>query len=325
MIILNQKSGDIRVQKITPSNVNIRAIELILSEYVGEALATNLAQMYISLIAGRNDMLIIEKNSEVNELEDCFGVHLKTCDEFKKFKDALRSAGLKEEKAYQCAISTFMAPEDFETVHNNLMRKKKEELEVAQRIASEPPTWIPNGYKHIGGNMLTGIVIADKYGNEFTYIPYMDIYVSRYEISEGEYGWGRSVAGEKAWVNIKYKRALKVAKEFDPNSNSDLLTSISRIKESVFRKTGIEFPGVVYNGKVELRTGAMPENMIYNIDCLVGNHYCILKSKNPRQHVRVGGTAYIKKHDDYFIYEDEHEFTNVPNNATGFRICLSRD
>lgn len=324
MIILNQKSGDIRVKKITPLNVNIRAIELIISEYVGEAIAMNFAQMYISLIAGRSDMLIIEKDSEVYELEDCFGVHLKPCDEFTKFEHALRSAGLKDEKAYQCAISAFMAPEDFETVQNNLMRKRKEKLEASQRIASEPPTWIPNGYKHIGGNMLTGIVIADKYGNEFTYIPYMDIYVSRYEISEGEYGWGRSVAGEKAWVNIKYKQALKVAKEFDPNSNSDLLSSISAIKESISRKTGIEFPRVVYSGKVELRTGAMPENMIYNIDCLVGNHYCILKSKYPRQQVRVGGSAYIKKNDD-FIYHDEQEFTNVPNNVTGFRICLSRD
>ena len=57
--------------------------------------------------------------------------------------------------------------------------------EVAS-IAYSGPKWIPKNCKHLTGDINSGYVVVDPYGNEFVYIPSLNKYLSRDYISLGK-------------------------------------------------------------------------------------------------------------------------------------------
>ena len=318
MIILKDNGRNIRIKKIIPCNVEPEDVICIFSKYVDKALATGLSSIYKSAI-GDEEFVILEKESKIYELNlRNSPPDFKESEKFKKMMTVLETSGLDTNESLKCISEVFFAEENAEADR----KKKLEEKARIEKIAKELPTWLPKGYKYLTGNMYTGIVIVDQYGNEFTYVPYLEIYVSRYEISLDKDGYASSIPDRKAWVNVKYKDALAAAENFDPTNKSDLLTSITEITEAITKKTGKDYPRIVYNGSVELRTGAMPENMVYNIDCLIGNHYCMLKGLNSNNDFEAYGTAYTKDSTD-IMYNAAISFKKKRPDI-GFRICLRR-
>lgn len=307
MIFLNGLHNNVRIKKVSPCDVEAEDITVIFSKYVEPTLAGGLAAIYKSII-GNQEFLILgdaQKIYEVSFNED--KPELKVSEKFEKMMTVLTTAGLDEAQSLTCIFEIFFADEGTESA-----RKKK--------ICKEKPAWMPSGYKYLTGDMYTGFVIVDDCGNEFTYVPYMDIYVSRYEISLNKNHTIASIPDKNAWVNVSYKEAYKAAKNFDPENKSDLLDSVKQIIEAISKKTGKEYPRVVYSGNVELKTGVMPENMLYNIDCLVGNHYCIIKTDSSGHYKHAFGASYktFRK-----IIGDSCSFSS-PSPEVGFRICLRR-
>lgn len=244
---------------------------------------------------------------------------------FKKMIEVLRASGMTEDTAYECATSVFFAKEEAEEYR----KKAADEKARINSIAQEKLPWMPAGYMYYTGNMYEGIVIADKYGNQFTYVPYLDIYVSRYEISKGNNGYPASVPDRRAWVNVSYKEAYNAAKSFDPSANSNLLTAgiCKRIMRAITQKTQIDNHIILrcLTG-IEFRTGASPQSMIYNIDCLVGNHYCMLLSEKHSKKVPVYGTSYKTGNENILsILANGVDYMAVPSKEIGFRICLRRN
>lgn len=319
MIILKENDRDIRIKKVIPCNVEPEDVISIFSKYVDKTLAAGLASIYKSAI-GDEEFVILENESKIYELNFKYGSpSFDESEIFKKMMTVLETGGLSNKNALKCISEVFFAKENAEADR----KKKLAEKARIEEIANEMLTWMPKGYKYLTGNMYTGIVIVDEYGNEFTYVPYVDIYVSRYEISLDKDGYVSSIPDRKAWVNMKYKEALAAAEDFDPKNKSGLLKSVKKIREAIIRKTGNDYPEVVYAGNVELRTGAMKENMIYNIDCLVGNHYCILESADPRHDTRIYGTSYEEK-EGFIRYKAQMLTLSKHRPDTGFRICLRR-
>lgn len=318
MISLKDKDRDIRIKKIIPCNVDASDLICIFSKYVDKTVATGLASLYKGAI-GNEEFVILETDSKIYELNFNYGSpHFDESKKFEKLMTILMTSGLNEKDSFKCISEVFFADVNAEAER----RRQLEERSRIEKIAKEVPTWMPKGYKYLTGNMYTGIVIVDEYGNEFTYVPYLEIYVSRYEISLDKDGYASSMPDRKAWVNVKYKEAYNAAINFDPSNKSNLLKSIETIREAVVRKTGNEYPKIVYSGRVELRTGAIPENMIYNIDCLIGNHYCMLQSSDSRHGARAYGCSY--KSDRFELLYDMGITFDKPMSDLGFRICLRR-
>lgn len=319
MITLKKSRGKIRIKKIVPANESISDVYTIFSKYTDETLAKGLAAIYKKAI-GTEEFVILENNSVVYELSFNYGSPgFEKCEAFKKMIDVLTASGMTVDTAYECASAVFFAKEDA----NEHMKKVVEEIARKNAIAQERLPWIPAGYRYYTGNMYEGIVIADKYGNQFTYVPYLDIYVSRYEISRDEDGYAASVPDRIPWVNVSYKDAYNAAIKFDPSANSDLLTStiVNAIGESIFNKTGKRPSLSFYTGTAPIRTGAIPQNMVYNIDCFIGNHYCMLKTKSARKSVKVFGSSYYSN----LHYDEFNDYKTVPSKEVGFRICLKRN
>lgn len=311
MIIFKDRDRDVRVKKVVPCDVEAEDITVIFSKYVEPSLAGGLAAIYKSVI-GNQEFIILKDNGKIYELsfnED--KPEIEVSEKFEKMMTVLTTTGLNEMQSLGCIFDVFFANEVADSG-----RKKK--------LSNEKPTWMPSGYKYLTGDMYTGFVIVDDCGNEFTYVPYMDIYVSRYEISLNKNHTIASLPEKDAWVNVKYKEAYNAAKNFDPKNKSDLLDSVEQIVEAISKKTGKKYPETVYCGNVELKTGSMPENMLYNIDCLVGNHYCILKSK---KNVYSSTYAYGKSYKDgkkYMLFHGDMMAFSRPSPDIGFRICLRR-
>lgn len=320
MINLRSEDRNIRIKKIIPSNVEPEDVISIFSKYVDQALATGLASIYKSAI-GNTEFVIFETESKVYELEFNYGgPRLKESKKFERLMTVLMTSGMNKETAFKCISEVFFAEENAEADRKEKLAEKAR----IDRIAKEMPTWMPKGYKYLTGNMYEGLVVVDQYGNQFTYVPYLEIYVSRYEISLDSEGYVSSLPDKKAWVNMKYKDAYEAATKFDPANKSDLLTSVEKIWEAIERKTEKKSTfHVVYDGTVEIRTGAIPENMRYNIDCLVGNHYCILKSANPGNRASAYGLSYIKEKYDFRCFPSSVTL-DKPRKDVGFRICLRR-
>ena len=321
MINLKHEGKDIRIKKINPTQVNIQDAVLILSKYYNQSISQYLANIYMKVI-GYEEFVVLKKDSTIYELSFSSSgcINFEKSEKFNNLLKVLLQGSLSEDSAYKCAVALFFLEE------NAVLERKRisQEQERIQCTARELPTWMPVGYKYVTGNMYEGIVIEDDYGNQFTYIPYMEIYISRYEISLNEYGRPVSLPDRKPWVNMSYKEAEKAAREFDPVYNSGLLTSMKNVMESINKKTGIRYPFEVYHGHVELRTGAIPQNMIYNIDCLSGNHYCILQMKQKRnKNFKVAGYSYRKIRDE--IWDRGISYIPLPSKYAGIRICLRRD
>lgn len=213
------------------------------------------------------------------------------------------------------------------------MMDNKNENRLEERI------WIPNGFKYWEGDLDTGFVVKDKDGNQFVYLPEMDQYISRYEISKGKHGVPKSVSGRKPWVSLNYYDARKVARFFSVrysewNSDyddefgfkydeftSDLIDDWDKIADELLRKTGkksIPTEGTYKDG--EVLTGKNPELMIYNIDALVGENWCWTNKKSEifedfRENIIAGGLGENRKESISIT----KKYSNV-----GFRIILKR-
>lgn len=321
MITFKENDEIVRINKIDPCQLDIKDVFLVVSKYADETTAMDIAKSFMTML-GYNDIVFIQRETRVYELS--FPDWLCSVSESKKYqklKELLLEKGINCDVINECAISLLFLDDKTIQMENE---KIKREQEKNSSIAREMPSWMPANFKYLMGNMYDGIVITDQYGNQFTYIPYLEIYVSRYEISLNDYGVPASVPGRRAWVNVDYKTALKAATEFSALNNSDLLTNVNDIMEAIRRKTGKSVPDIVYEGNIELRTGAMSENMIYNIDCLSGNHFCMMKtSNNYRKSALVHGQSYKIK--DVAYYQNYIERREVPSRQVGFRICLKKE
>lgn len=225
------------------------------------------------------------------------------------------------------------------------MTNNKNEKRLEERI------WIPNGFKYWEGDLDTGFVVKDKDGNQFVYLPEMDQYISRYEISKGKYGVPKSVSGRKPWVSLNYYDARKVAQffsvlyyewksEYEDNADfnheeftSDLIDDWGKIADELLRKTGKKSISIEVTYKTgQVLTGEIPELMIYNIDALVGANWCWtnevrMEIENFRENIIAGGAS-----DRYINGEIMKRLINTtdmaPSNRSfsnvAFRIVLKR-
>ena len=296
-----------RIIKLNPNETNVERLVTVLLKYCDSFTADRIATTFITQLYNDNDILLIvfDRNRIYEYSERVLSHHFIESEFIKTIGRILEANGIKNPN---CLVELL-----FTAGYTN-----ETDAEISKRksaIRMEQPSWIPIGYQHIEGDMLTGYVISDVYGNEFTYIPYLEEYISRYEISKDVFGKPASIAGQKVWTNISYKQAMKVARNFDPLAHSDLLEDISKIGEAIKQKSGIHYPEDVYKGRLYLRTGAIPENMIYNIDCLTGNYRCITHQYKTNSICDcIDGKSY---------YEDDNDDDiKLPNKYYGFRIRL---
>lgn len=183
------------------------------------------------------------------------------------------------------------------------------------------------------------------------YLPEMDQYISRYEISKGKYGAPKSISGRKPWVSLNYYDARKVAQFFSVrysewNSDyddefgfkydeftSDLIDDWGKIADELLRKTGKKsIPIEVTYKNGEVLTGENPELMLYNIDALVGKNYCwtnesVLEIENFRENIIAGGENIVcinGKKMEIPISRTDMVPSNESFSNVAFRVVLKR-
>lgn len=291
-------------------------IEDVLLEYVGRRTAKDIIDA-VTDIVGDDNVVVAEVNETLYKLILINGVP--SFEEYNIKKDvvnALMENGFTEADAIECAEALFAT----ETTKNATISK---------------PDWIPAGFEYFTGDLETGYVVKDKKGNEFTYCPATDEYISRYEISMGDDGAPMSIPGKDAWVSITQEEAKKLAKSFSADGTSNLIGNSEWDKLCEFLSTNkidraLVFDdstsiGAYYNNGGEVRTGENSNFMIYNIDCLAGNHWCITNDIiNQNGYVVLRGGSYnfngynLPLASSNFINPD-CSFYNV-----GFRIVLKK-
>lgn len=200
---------------------------------------------------------------------------------------------------------------------------------------SKEPLWIPKGFEYYTGDLETGYVVKDKKGNEFTYMPATCEYISRYEISKGDDGvTPMSVPGRPAWTCITPDEAKKVARSFAPDYNSDLIKDYNdwgKMCEFLSTKIGKSLVydnstpiGAYHNNGGEVNTGDNPAFMIYNIDCLAGNHWCITNQRNEELYTVIcGGSCADFGFHEPMMSHDSILYIRSDCNIS-FRIVLKR-
>ena len=272
-------------------------------------------------LLGEKEYVFVIKDSEIYELSIINGkpvIHESQLFQFMVFN--LRKVCDRGNYTVEIAKQVLLSC-DSDRLARQVKTKKREQMKV----------WRPRGYTHVEGDIYSGYVIADKKGNQFVFIPYLDIYISRYEISQGPSGEARSVPNARAWTNLTYKQAEKAAKKFDPNYNSslvpslnDVVSAIRQLIDSSYVNHKIRF---MYNGNVEIKTGAYPSSMGYNIDCLFGNHYCMIELPNVSKDKsgKVHGFSYRSERKSCYPNEGIEAYITIPSKEVGFRICLKRD
>lgn len=321
MIYFKGDYGEVyRFMKVNPSDFTPETLIGSFPQYVTRERALALAKLFLTILRYEESVFLIEKTKgKVYQFTSYYDIP--TFKESEIFSDIVnafrRETNYSYENALNCALMVLLACEDVTSA-------KKSATKYVEKLREEEekkPQWIPLGYHHVTGNMKTGYVVADSSGNEFTYIPYIDIYISRYEISRNSSGDPRSIPGMKAWVNLKYNEALEAAENFDPRNKSSLLRSLKAVQGAIEMATGIS--GIRrclgYDGRIEIKTGSMSNCMYYNVDCLTGNHYCMLKTeKILNKGKKIGGSSYAYDPDEYSVKP------KAPSREIGFRICLTR-
>ncbi len=257
-------------------------IEDVLLEYVGRRTAKDIIDA-VTDIVGDDNVVVAEVNETLYKLILINGVpSFEECNIKKDVVNALMENGFTEADAIECAEALFAT----ETTKNATISK---------------PDWIPAGFEYFTGDLETGYVVKDKQGNQFTYCPETNEYISRYEISMGDDGAPMSIPGKYAWVSITQEEAKKLAKSFSADGTSNLIGNSEWNKLCEFLSTKIYRAlvfddstsiGAYYNNGGEVRTGENPNFMIYNIDCLAGNHWCITNDINPKGYVVLRGGSY---------------------------------
>lgn len=205
--------------------------------------------------------------------------------------------------------------------------------ECVEALFVSRPDWIPAGFKYHTGDLETGYVVKDKKGNEFTYCPAIDQYISRYEISKGDDGDPMSVPGKNAWVDIDYAEAKGLAKFFVANGKSGLISDSDWSKMCEFLATKIDrilifkdstSIGAYRNNGREVRTGENSNFMIYNIDCLAGNHWCITDDFNEYGSLLIRGGSYAENGDCVPMVDTDDICAMDRYYNVGFRIVLKK-
>lgn len=321
MIYFKGEYGKVfRFMKVNPSDFTPETLIGSFPQYVTKENALALAKLFLTILGYEEIMFLIEETGEgVYEFTAYYDTPtFKESEIFNNVVKAFRkTTNYNYKDAFKCARMVLLACADVTSAKKSATKY----VEKLRKEENERPQWIPVGYHHVTGNMKTGYVVADRNGNEFTYIPYIDIYISRYEISRNSSGDPRSIPGMKAWVNLKYNEALEVAENFDPGNKSSLLRSLKRVQDAIDMATGISSFGGRndYEGSFEIKTGLMAECMKYNVDCLTGNHYCMLKTeKLLNRGKKIGGSSYVRNADNYSVKP------KAPSREIGFRICLTR-
>lgn len=199
--------------------------------------------------------------------------------------------------------------------------------------AISKPDWIPEGFEYFTGDVETGYVVKDTKGNEFTYCPATDEYISRYEISKGDDGAPMSVPGKDVWVNITRKEAKELAKSFAVDGTSDLIENADWDKMWEFLSTKIGRAlvfddstsiGAYYNNGGKVRTGENSSFMTYNIDCLAGNHWCITNGIDKNGYVVLRGGSYYCNGDYLPMASTSDISPDFRFYDIGFRIVLKK-
>lgn len=304
---------EVNIKKVSTACTSEK-IEDVLLEYVGRRTAKGIIDA-VTDIVGDDNVVVAEVNETLYKLILINGVP--SFEEYNIKKDvvnALMENGFTEADAIECAEALFAT----ETTKNATISK---------------PDWIPAGFEYFTGDLETGYVVKDKKGNEFTYCPATDEYISRYEISMGDDGAPMSIPGKDAWVSITQEEAKKLAKSFSADGTSNLIGNSEWDKLCEFLSTKIDRAlvfydstsiGAYYNNGGEVRTGENSNFMIYNIDCLAGNHWCITNDINPNGYVVLRGGSYCNGGDHRPMASSSDIYPGRGNNGVGFRIVLKK-
>lgn len=203
-------------------------------------------------------------------------------------------------------------------------------------IATQEPLWIPTSFQYLTGNLNTGYVVVDSLGNEFTYLPESDEWISRYEISEGENGMPMSLPYMPAWVRISYEKVKneilgKFGKGGNCNYTVDLIDKweneiVKFIATKIDRKLVYEDSGPIgayYDTDKEINTGSEPQYMIYNISDLAGNHWCITNEED-RGYIAISGGSWVDYGDKTPLAACAITLPFATCRTVGFRIVLRK-
>lgn len=175
-----------------------------------------------------------------------------------------------------------------------MLEERKDGNNTNTSIATQEPLWIPTGFKHLTGDMDTGYVVIDSLGNEFTYLPEYDEWISRYAISEGENGMPMSLPNKPAWTNISYNEVKEVIGNFS-KSNSYKVGLINNWNDEIskFIETKIDSELIIKaSGRdVYCSIESNVQLMAYNIaDLAKDGYYCMTNEKKGESIVAGGGT-----------------------------------
>lgn len=313
------KATEITIREMTTS-LNEQTIENALLEYVGRRAVKDIATAVMELAVNSNQIIAEMPNNKMYKIVINNGVPSFEEYDFKSsLAKILIEKGFEEVDANECVASmlaTIAEPS-------------------SEPIQTNKPSWIPEGFEYYTGDLDTGYVVKDKKGNEFTYMPATDEYISRYEISKGYDGvTPMSVPGQPAWTRITPDEAKKVARSFDPNCNSDLIKDYNdweKMCEFLSTKIGKSLVyddstpiGAYYNNGGEVNTGENPAFMVYNIDCLAGNHWCITNEITEYSTIVICGGSYNFDGDDKTMASHAYINHNFRYRDVGFRIVLKR-
>lgn len=299
-----------------PPRLNRQSVENALLEYVGRRAVKDIATAVMELALNDNQIIAEIPNSNVYKLVLNNGVPSFEEYNFKgNLAKVLIEKGFTEADANECVDSMFATTEE--------------------QSQSKKPLWIPKGFEYYTGDLDRGYVVKDKKGNEFTYMPATDEYISRYEISKGDDGvTPMSVPGKPAWTKITPDDAKKVAKSFAPNCNSDLIKDYNdwgKMCEFLSTKIGKSLVyddstpiGAYCNNGGEVNTGKNPAFMVYNIDCLAGNHWCITNEKTEESYIVICGGSFSNYGNNRPMMSRNIINPDFGCNLVGFRIVLKK-
>ena len=196
-------------------------IENVVLKYVGRRSAKAIIAT-VTEIVGDENAVVAEVDGTLYKLVLNNGVPSFVVFNIKKdIEIALMEKGFATIDAEECAEALFAT----ETTKNATISK---------------PDWIPAGFEYFTGDLETGYVVKDKKGNEFTYCPATNEYISRYEISKGDDGTPMSIPGKDAWVNITQEEAKRLAKSFSVDGTSNLIGNSEWDKLCEFLSTIID-------------------------------------------------------------------------------------
>ena len=310
---------EITIREI-PISLNEQTIENAILKYIGRREVKDIVTAVMELTVKDNQIILQMPNNKMYKLVINDGVSSFEEYDFKSnLAKVLIEKGFEEVDANECVafmLATIAEPSP-------------------ESIQTNKPLWIPEGFEYYTGDLNIGYVVRDKKGNEFTYMPATDEYISRYEISKGYDGvTPMSVPGKPAWTCITQREAKKVARSFAPNCNSDLIKDYNDWQKMCgFLSTKIG-KALVYNDSTqigaynnnggEVNTGENPAFMLYNIDNFAGGTWCITNEITEDLDTFICGGSFCTNGDVDTMASRDYVGYNARNVDVGFRIVLRR-